>query len=147
MNRYAILQETDGQNLPLGIAVERENEVRVIAVDEFGLPKRISEPYEVLQRDLTTVQYKPGDAGYFEQVLLELQRIASVGQVKELPSADPQTLMEIVSEEVLKARLAAPRVYVPSPKVSPWSTAVERISGFATGGGAEIDAGSLRVAA
>lgn len=147
MNRYAILQETDGQNLPLGIAVERENEVRVIAVDEFGLPKRISEPYEVLQRDLTTVQYKPGDAGYFEQVLLELQRIASVGKVKDLPAADPQALMEIVSEEVLKARLAAPRVYAPSPKVSPWSTAVERISGFAMGGGAEIDAASLRVAA
>jgi hypothetical protein len=137
MKRYALLRETDGQHLPVGIAVERDNDVTIVAIDEFGLPRRISEPYEVLQRDLSTVQYRPGDQGYFEQVLLELQRIVSVGEKQNLPSVEADALIELYNDEVARARLAAPRVYAPRRStVSAWNSAVERVAGFRDAGGA-----------
>jgi hypothetical protein len=148
MRRYAVLRETDGENLPIGIAIERESDVTIVALDEFGLPRRISEPYRVLQRDLSTVEYKPGDPGYFEQVLLELQRAASISEIQEVPDATRDILIALYNDKVVKGRLAAPRVYHLEPATfSAWNVAVRRIAGFGAQAADVLDDANLRVAA
>lgn len=104
MPRYAVIGALDAGALPIGLVVDDEGCVRVEALDEYGLPARITEPYRVLQRDLTEVIYKPGDNGYFDQVLVELSRQASIGERGEIPFPSEAALLGLFSEKVLKPR-------------------------------------------
>jgi hypothetical protein len=105
MPRYAVIRALDANALPIGLVIEDEGCVRVEALDEYALPERISEPYRVLQRDLSEVLYTPGDSGYFDQVLVELSRHASVGERGKIPFPSEAALLNLFSEKVLKPRL------------------------------------------
>lgn len=128
MKRYVVLREPDGEHLPMGLAVERDRDVVILALDEFALPKRIREPYRVVQRDLSVVEYVPGQEGYFEQVLVELARVASIGSHGTVEDTGQDALIELFTNEVQKPRLRAPRPYVVSdapwePTTRPWRPA------------------------
>lgn len=105
MPRYAVVGALDASALPVGLVVEDEDCVRVEALDDYALPTCITEPYRVLQRDLTEVIYKPGDSGYFDQVLVELSRQAAIGEQGEIPFPSEAALLSLFSEKVLKPRL------------------------------------------
>jgi hypothetical protein len=105
MPRYAVIAALDANALPVGLVVEDEDCVRVEALDEYAFPACITEPYRVLQRDLSEVIYKPGDVGYFDQVLVELSRQASVGEQGEIPFPSEAALLNLFSEKVLNPRL------------------------------------------
>ena len=126
MKRYVVLREPHGEFLPMGVAVERVRDVTIIAIDEYGLPKRMVEPYRVMQRDLSIVEYLPGSSGYFDQVLIELQRVASIGSTGEIEDADRETLIELYNANVVKPRLAAPRPYN-AGRVRPFHTGPLRL--------------------
>jgi len=116
MPRYAVIRALDTSALPIGLVFEDEDCVRVEALDEYALSARITEPYRVLQRDLTEVIYQPGDGGYFDQVLVELSRQVSIGEQGEIPLLSETSLLDLFSEKVLKPRLrqATRGSYMPS---------------------------------
>ena len=84
-HRYAVLwQSTDRGSRPVGLALEHDDFVHVEVSAELGGPNRYEEPFEVRGHDLGVVQHRPGDAAYFDHVLLELSRefiIAEQGTV------------------------------------------------------------------
>ncbi len=120
MKRYAILREADGDRLPMALVVERDEDVTIVAWDEYGLPRKVHEPYRVLQRDLTSVEYRPGDEGYFDQVLVELQRLASIGSVGEIETADRESIIKLYDREVLRPRISKPQPYVAQAVTAKW---------------------------
>jgi hypothetical protein len=109
MPRYAVLRSLDARSLPIGIAVERDGYVHIDALDEYGLPPRIDEEYRVLGRDLSEVRYTPGDPGYFDQLLVELSRVVSVGEQGSVPDSDSATLDELLETHVLAPRRVSVR--------------------------------------
>lgn len=120
-HRYAVLREPDGDHLPMGLALEMSDYVRVLALDEYGLPKKIKEPYRVTGRDMAIIEYRPGMSGYFEQVLVELSRVASMGEQGEAADISDDSVIALFSEKVQKPRVAAPRPYLAQKK--PWKGA------------------------
>lgn len=104
MPRYAVIGALDAKSLPIGLVVEDEGCVRIEALDEYRLPELITEPYRVLQRDLSEVVYKPGDTGYFDQVLVELSRLVSIGEQDSISIPSEAALLSLFAEKVLKPR-------------------------------------------
>lgn len=109
MVRYVVLQAPDGEGRPIGLAFELPGGVLVDAFDEYGLPKKITEPYQVRQRDLSEIVYAPGEPGYFEQVLVELARVVAIGPKRTIDSLDPVVLDRLFHTEVWMAGLARMR--------------------------------------
>jgi hypothetical protein len=105
MNSYAVLWDFVGEeSRPVGIAIHRGNDVYVDVADEYGIPKRYSAPYRVLRADSTEVVYRTQDAGYFEQLLLDLSRVFAIGERGEVASADSTTIMRLLTEKVHRPR-------------------------------------------
>lgn len=105
MPRYAVLRALEGAGLPVGLVIERRGYVHVEALDEYGLPRRFDEEYRVLGRDLVEVMYRPGDAGYFDQVLVDLSRHVSVAGQGEVDDAEWGTVLRLFQEKVVDPRL------------------------------------------
>ena len=80
-HRYAVLRElTDGGSRPVGLVLERDDFVHVEVRAEFGVPNRYDEPFEVRGQDMAIVQHRPGDAAYFDHVLLDLSRVLIIAE-------------------------------------------------------------------
>jgi hypothetical protein len=77
--------------------------------DRGQFPERIEEEYRVRQRDLSEVVYRPGDEHYFDQVLIELARICTIGEQGGVPDADWGTISGLLHMHVTAPRLAALR--------------------------------------
>jgi hypothetical protein len=74
-HRYAVLWEsTDRGSRPVGLALERDDFVHVEVRADLGGPTRYEEPFEVHGQDMAVVEHRPGDAAYFDHVLIALSR-------------------------------------------------------------------------
>jgi hypothetical protein len=74
-HRYAVLWEsTDRGSRPVGLALERDDFVLVEVRADLDIPTRYEEPIEVRGSDMAVVEHRPGDAAYFDHVLIELSR-------------------------------------------------------------------------
>lgn len=78
--RFAVLWDVDlDESAPVGLAVERSNHVRVYLPRDSGVPTRYDGEYRVFGPDGSDIVYRPGDDGYFEQVLVDLSRVFAIG--------------------------------------------------------------------
>jgi hypothetical protein len=106
MRRYAVLWDVEGvKSRPIGVALEAGECVLVTAPYSFGLPSRFDGDYRVLQPDSTDVIYRPEDAGYFEQVLLELSRSFAIGERGTVGVVDDATIRHLVQDKVLRPQM------------------------------------------
>lgn len=83
LQRYAVLWEASpelSEARPAGLVVEQDGFVLVEARDELSLPTRYDEPFTATGPDMRMVQYRPGDAQYFDQVVLDLSRRFIIGK-------------------------------------------------------------------
>src|SRR3712207_4277069 len=100
--RYAVLWGLDeATSVPVGIAVEQDGYVLVDVPEHFCIPARHRGEYRVVEPDGTPVTYRPGDEGYFEQLLIDLSRTFAIGERHTLAVADPISIAELLKEKVL----------------------------------------------
>jgi hypothetical protein len=96
MHRYAVLHDlTTEQTLPVGFAVELDDHVLVHLPRTFGIPEKHDGEYHVRQPDMNFITYRPGDAGYFDQVLVDLSWGFGVGEQDTLADVTDKTLLEL----------------------------------------------------
>ncbi len=129
-HRYAVLWSLeDPTSLPIGVAVEQEGHVLVDVPEHLCVPARHRGEYQVLQPDSTHLTYRPGDDGYFDQVLVDLSRMFAIGERGEILEADPTTVVGLLRTKVFQpleskrvkiyANEHKPRyVYAPAPPPS-----------------------------
>jgi hypothetical protein len=105
MKRYAVLWDIDSQtSLPVGLAVEREDGVRLYVPSAYGLPANYTGEYRVLQPDGSELTYRPPERNYFDQVLVDLQRMFAVGKIAEADLDHPMDLPMLLVSEVYGPR-------------------------------------------
>jgi hypothetical protein len=103
-HRFAVLWETapDHRARPVGLAVEQDGYVLVEVRDDLCIPRRYDKPFTVGTPDLTTTIYRPGDAQYFDQVLLDLSRAFTIGKQDVVMNATEGVVLRLLREEVLQ---------------------------------------------
>ena len=100
---YAVLWSLDyDQSVPIGIAVESADHVLVDVPDHIGIPARYRDPYEVIQPDSSTLIYRPGDPGYFDQVLFGLSQMLAVGERGVIADDSSSDVIDLLREKILK---------------------------------------------
>lgn len=105
MPRFAVLHDLATDDTPpVGLVLEMKDYVLVHAPRDFGIPERQDGEYRVLDPELIYVTYRPGDTGYFEQVLGSLSWAFGVGDSGEVPVADDKTLLQLIVRKVDKPR-------------------------------------------
>lgn len=101
MAKYAVLHDLgDERTPPVGIALEMAGQVLVHAPQEFGVPERHDGEYRVLGPDMTYVTYRPGEPGYFEQVLVGLSWAFGVGEQGVVEQADYDSLLALIVHKI-----------------------------------------------
>lgn len=115
-HRYAVLWTLDEpESLPIGLAVEQDGCVLVDLPEHYCVPARWRGEYRVLQPDSTRLTYRPGDTGYFDQVLLDLSRMFAIGQQDVVDAADQEAVLGLLNENVLRPlRQARVETYEPT---------------------------------
>jgi hypothetical protein len=99
--RYAVLHDlSDQESRPVGIAFEMPDYVAVHAPREYGIPERQDGEYQVRQPNMAFVGYRPGEPGYFEQVLGDLAWAFGIGEQGIRVGANYATLFELIVEKV-----------------------------------------------
>jgi hypothetical protein len=84
--RYAVLWDLDDPNpehnaIPCGLAIDRGDHVQVGLIggeENWGIKDRFDETFQELQPDGRVLEVKPGDYGYFGQVLYSLHRTFAI---------------------------------------------------------------------
>jgi hypothetical protein len=102
--RFAILSEVTpvGDNIPVGVVLERDDHVFVDTPDNMGIPRRYDEPFIVgSAQGPVSVRYTPSDPQYFDQVLIELSRSFDIDSRGEVPVSGDPTAHRLVWENVL----------------------------------------------
>ena len=100
--RYApLLEIRNGSGRPVGVAIEHADGVAVDLPSSYGIPAAHSGEYRVLQPDLAEIIYRPGDAGYLEQVLVDLSWGFAIGEIGVIDELTPSAYAR------LRANLAA----------------------------------------
>jgi hypothetical protein len=103
-SKYAVLWDVRGHaSRPFGVVAEHGDHVHVFVPKECGVPTRYSDDFRVLGPGGSFVVYRPGDEGYFDQVLVDLSRVFAVGKRGTVPSLDKSSLFEIFVDEVVHA--------------------------------------------
>jgi hypothetical protein len=103
--RYAVLHDvTARDSAPVGLAIEMPDHVLVHVPREYGIHERHDGEYRVLQPNMTHVVYAPGDAAFFDQVLVDLSWAFGVGEQGLVESANYQTLFQLLVEKVERER-------------------------------------------
>jgi hypothetical protein len=102
MASYAILWDIDRESsYPVGIAVEREDGVRVYLPSYYeGFRTHYTDPEYVLQPDISEREYRPGQPGYFDQIVAQLSRTFAIGKRGDLNRTDIDSIMDRLVEEV-----------------------------------------------
>jgi hypothetical protein len=91
-HRYAVLLDrSNGDGRPVGIAVEYDGRVIVDLPPEYGVPVEHTGEYRVLQPNFAEVVYRPGDVGYLDQVLVDLFWGFAIGEMGEVAELTPQS--------------------------------------------------------
>ncbi len=99
--RYAVLWSVDGaESIEIGIAVERADHVLVDVPGNLCVPARQRGEYQVMQPDGSLVVYRPGDEGYFDQVLIDLSRTFAIGEQDRLVDGEKETIARALQEKV-----------------------------------------------
>jgi hypothetical protein len=84
-HRYAVLLDrSNGDCRPVGIAIEHAGGVIVDLPAEYGVPVEHTGEYRVLQPNFAEVVYRPGDDGYLDQVLVDLFWGFAIGETAEI---------------------------------------------------------------
>jgi hypothetical protein len=105
MPRYAVLHDvTTEETTPVGIALEMGDHVLVHVPSEYGIPARHDGEYRVRQPNMAFVIYRPGDAGYFDQVLVDLSWAFGVGEQGVREETGFKTVLELMVEKVERER-------------------------------------------
>jgi hypothetical protein len=107
-SKFAVLWDVrEDVSRPFGVVAEHGDHVHVFVPRERGIPKRYSDEFRVLGPGGSYVVYKPGDDGYFDQVLVDLSRVFAIGKRGTLPSLDKASLFELFVDEVVHADVDA----------------------------------------
>jgi hypothetical protein len=105
MPRFAVLHDLSTEDtVPVGLALERDDHVLVYAPADFGIQERQNGEYRVLDPEMAYVAYKPGDTGYFEQVLGSISWAFGVGEVGTVQSADDEMLLKLIVHKIDRPR-------------------------------------------
>jgi hypothetical protein len=104
MSRYAVLTDLHNESRPIGLAIERDSYVQIELPDEYGIPRRHAGVYRVLQPDGTRIAYRPGDEGYFDQLLVGLSTSFGIAEEGEVPQADDAAVARLLVEKVFAPR-------------------------------------------
>lgn len=104
--RYAVLWEhEETRSLPAAIVIQRDGYVFVDAPDELCVPTEYREPIVVGSiAGPFGVTYRPSDPQYFDQVLIDLSRMFSVGKQGTVSSASDSVVLELLRVEVWEPR-------------------------------------------
>jgi hypothetical protein len=103
MNRWAVLWDVShGADRRVGLAIEQDGYVRVVAPPSYCVPSRFDGEYRVLQPDGSLMIYGPGREGYFDQVLVELSRVFAVGKQDATQVRDKDDLIRLFATEVFQ---------------------------------------------
>jgi hypothetical protein len=89
--RYAVLWDVDGgESVPCGLAVDGPEAVRLTLPAVYGFPEFIDEPVTVPLPSGAAALLRPGDSGYFDQVLLDLSHTFAIVEQQQpvAPAAD-----------------------------------------------------------
>jgi hypothetical protein len=106
--KYAVLHDLDETpSQPAGLAVDCGRHVLVEVQNGTGMPWKYDGPFEVLSPDSTRLVYRPGDEGYFEQVLIDLSRVYAIGEQDEIEQLGANNVLSLLAEKVLRPRDAA----------------------------------------
>lgn len=99
--RYAVLWEPaeDGAR-PVGLAVEQDGFVLVEVRSDLGFADRYDGAFEVCAPDMSIVRYEPGDAGYFDQVMLDMSRSFIIGEQGQVENASQGVVLRLLSIQV-----------------------------------------------
>ena len=101
--RFAVLWSLDhDRSIPIGVAVEFPDYVLVDVPEHLCVPPRYRGAYEVIQPDSTFLTYRPGEAPYFEQVLLDLSRMFAIGERGEIAGEDAVSVIDLLRDKVLE---------------------------------------------
>jgi hypothetical protein len=115
MSRWAVLWDVFGDAArPVGLAVEHPGHVHVFAPPSYGVPTRFNGEYRVLQPDGSLLTYRPESPRYFDQVVVELSRAFSVGEMGQSANLDRDSLIELYLTKVInpQRRVGAGREYI-----------------------------------
>lgn len=105
--KYAVLHDLDESGQPAGLALDCIRFVWVEVQNGVGMPHRFTGDYEVLGPNGDFIVYRPGDDGYFDQVLIDLSRVYAIGEQGELDQLGGRTILSLLAEKVLRPRDAA----------------------------------------
>lgn len=102
--RYVVLYEElpNRPARPVGLAIERDGHVRVETRDDLCMPRRYSEPFVVAGPDMTTIMYTPGDAGYFDNVVIDLSRTFTIAEPDVTMDITEAAFRKLLLEKVLR---------------------------------------------
>jgi hypothetical protein len=99
--KFAVLISIEEpRGFPIGVAVDLPDHVLVDVPDHLCIPARHRGEYRVMQPDGSILTYRPGDEGYFGQVLLDLSRVFAIGERGEIEDDDPFAISELLAEKV-----------------------------------------------
>lgn len=102
-HRYAVLWEpTEGRARPAGIVVEQDGSVLVEVRADLALPVRYDQPFVVTGPDMLPVTYRPGRAGYFDQVILDLSRSFIINNEGSVSDATPGVVLTLLRKWVFE---------------------------------------------
>jgi hypothetical protein len=101
--RYAVLWSLDhDKSIPVGVAVELSDYVLVDVPEHLCVPPRYRGAYEVIQPDSSFLTYRPGEAQYFDQVLLDLSRMFAIGERGTIEGDDAGDVLDLLRSKVLE---------------------------------------------
>jgi hypothetical protein len=70
--------------------------------DDVCMPARYDQPFVVAGPDMTPVQYTPAEPQYFDQVLLDLSRAFTIGEVDSVSRASEGIILRLLAEHVFR---------------------------------------------
>lgn len=112
--RYAVLWDVESpKSREAGLVVERPDDVLVDVSSRYCIPARQRGEFTVASPDGTLVSYKPGDAAYFDQVLVALSNTFAVGERGEIEDTEV-TVPELYAQKVTKALIGKERRSYPA---------------------------------
>ena len=130
VRRYAVLWDTEPQkSREAGIVVERDDHVLIDVSSRYCIPARQRGEFKVGTPDGALVAYKPGDPGYFDQILLALSNTFAIGEHGEIDDREV-SVPELYAEKVTKALISKERHSYPAEQVSsPYQPSIIGASG------------------